>query len=49
MVRAHPAPGVHEEVSRLRKPPEMQPWGIRVLYLSDPTGVRWHITDMRKS
>ena len=21
------------------RPPEMQPWGIRVLYLSDPTGV----------
>ena len=31
------------------KPPAMQPWGIRVLYLSDPTGVLWHITDMRKS
>jgi uncharacterized glyoxalase superfamily protein PhnB len=31
------------------RPPEMQPWGIRVLYLSDPTGVLWHITDMRKS
>lgn len=31
------------------KPPEMQPWGIRVLYLSDPTGVLWHITDTRKS
>jgi len=30
------------------KPPQMQPWGIRVLYLSDPTGVLWHITDMRK-
>jgi uncharacterized glyoxalase superfamily protein PhnB len=29
--------------------PEMQPWGIRVLYLSDPSGVLWHITDMRKS
>ena len=28
--------------------PEMQPWGIRVLYLSDPTGVLWHITDNRK-
>lgn len=33
----------------LCKPPELQPWGIRVLYLSDPTGVLWHITDMRKS
>lgn len=31
------------------KPPAMQPWGIRVLYLSDPTGVLWDITDMRKS
>jgi len=30
-------------------PPAMQPWGIRVLYLSDPTGVLWHITDDRKS
>jgi hypothetical protein len=29
-------------------PPKMQPWGIRVLYLSDPTGVLWHISDMRK-
>ena len=29
--------------------PELQPWGIRVLYLSDPSGVLWHITDMRKS
>ena len=31
------------------KPPEMQPWEIRVLYLSDPTGVPWHLTDTRKS
>ena len=30
------------------KPPTMQPWGIRVLYLSDPSGVLWHISDMRK-
>ncbi len=30
------------------KPPAMQPWGIRVLYLSDPTGVLWHITDNKK-
>jgi catechol 2,3-dioxygenase-like lactoylglutathione lyase family enzyme len=30
------------------KPPAMQPWGVRVLYLSDPTGVLWHITDGRK-
>jgi hypothetical protein len=50
LVGAHPAPGVHEEVSRhYVQTPAMQPWGIRVLYLSDPTGVLWHITDMRKS
>jgi uncharacterized glyoxalase superfamily protein PhnB len=30
------------------KPPQMQPWGLRVLYLSDPTGVLWHISDARK-
>jgi len=30
------------------RPPTMQPWGIRVLYLSDPSGVLWHITDARK-
>jgi catechol 2,3-dioxygenase-like lactoylglutathione lyase family enzyme len=30
------------------RPPAMQPWGIRVLYISDPTGVLWHITDNRK-
>jgi len=28
-------------------PPAMQPWGLRVLYLSDPTGVLWHIADRR--
>jgi catechol 2,3-dioxygenase-like lactoylglutathione lyase family enzyme len=28
--------------------PALQPWGIRVLYLSDPTGVLWHITDGRR-
>ena len=25
------------------KPPAMQPWGIRVGYLSDPAGVLWHV------
>ena len=33
----------------LCKLPAMQPWGIRVLYLSDPTGVLWHITDGKRS
>jgi uncharacterized glyoxalase superfamily protein PhnB len=31
------------------KPPAMQPWGLRVLYLSDPAGVLWHIAENRKS
>jgi predicted enzyme related to lactoylglutathione lyase len=31
------------------KPPTMQPWGIRVLYLTDPTGVLWHIQDGGKA
>lgn len=29
------------------KPPAMQPWGLRVLYLTDPSGVLWHIADRR--
>lgn len=29
----------------MARPPAMQPWGMRVLYLSDPTGVLWHIAD----
>jgi uncharacterized glyoxalase superfamily protein PhnB len=33
---------------RIAKPPEPQPWGLRVLYLTDPTGVLWHIADRRK-
>jgi len=31
--------------SIMARPPAMQPWGIRVLYLSDPTGVLWHIAE----
>jgi uncharacterized glyoxalase superfamily protein PhnB len=31
------------------KPPAVQPWGLRVLYLVDPTGVLWHIADRRNS
>ena len=33
----------------LCKPPVMQPWGMRVLYLSDPSGVLWHIAESPKS
>lgn len=29
------------------KPPTLQPWGLRVLYLTDPSGVLWHIADRR--
>ena len=31
------------------KPPTLQPWGLRVLYLSDPSGVLWHIADHRNT
>ena len=31
------------------KPPAMQPWGLRVLYLSDPGGVLWHIADRKNA
>jgi uncharacterized glyoxalase superfamily protein PhnB len=33
----------------MARPPELQPWGLRVLYLTDPTGVLWHIADRPKS
>jgi uncharacterized glyoxalase superfamily protein PhnB len=31
------------------KAPAVQPWGLRVLFLSDPSGVLWHINDNRKA
>lgn len=31
------------------KPPALQPWGLRVLYLTDPAGVLWHIADQRSA
>lgn len=30
------------------KPPTMQPWGLKVAYVFDPSGVLWHIVQ-RKS
>jgi hypothetical protein len=30
------------------KPPAMQPWGLRVAYISDPSGVLWHIAQRRE-
>ena len=38
--------GLKEKYSLgMARPPEMQPWGFRVLYLTDPSGVLWHIAE----
>lgn len=29
------------------KPPVPQPWGLRVAYLVDPSGVLWHVAQRR--
>ena len=29
------------------RPPAMQPWGLRVAYVYDPSGVLWHIAERR--
>jgi uncharacterized glyoxalase superfamily protein PhnB len=29
------------------KPPEMQPWGLHVAYLVDPSGVLWHVAEAK--
>lgn len=29
------------------KPPAMQPWGLRVAYIVDPSGILWHIAERR--
>jgi len=29
------------------KAPAVQPWGLRILYLSDPSGVLWHLAQRR--
>jgi hypothetical protein len=31
------------------KPPAMQPWGLRTVYLYDPSGVLWHVCQRRES
>ena len=28
--------------------PAMQPWGLLILYITDPTGVLWHIAEIPK-
>ncbi len=29
------------------KPPAMQPWGLRIAYVVDPSGVLWHFAQRR--
>jgi catechol 2,3-dioxygenase-like lactoylglutathione lyase family enzyme len=29
------------------RPPETQPWGLRVAYVVDPSGVLWHVAQRR--
>ena len=29
------------------KPPKLQPWGLRVAYVVDPSGVLWHVAERR--
>lgn len=30
------------------RPPQMQPWGLRIAYVVDPAGVLWHIAQRRE-
>jgi catechol 2,3-dioxygenase-like lactoylglutathione lyase family enzyme len=30
------------------KPPTLQPWGLRLAYVVDPSGVLWHISQRRE-
>ena len=30
------------------RPPAMQPWGLRVAYVTDPCGVLWHVAQRRE-
>jgi hypothetical protein len=29
------------------RPPALQPWGLRVAYLVDPSGILWHVAERR--
>jgi catechol 2,3-dioxygenase-like lactoylglutathione lyase family enzyme len=31
------------------KAPAMQPWGLRVCYVYDPSGVLWHVAERREN
>lgn len=30
------------------KPPKVQPWGLRIAYVTDPSGVLWHVAQRRQ-
>jgi uncharacterized glyoxalase superfamily protein PhnB len=30
----------------IANPPTVQPWGLNILYITDPTGVLWHIAQV---
>ena len=30
------------------RPPAMQPWGLRIAYVVDPSGVLWHVAERRE-
>jgi uncharacterized glyoxalase superfamily protein PhnB len=30
------------------KPPAMQPWGLRIAFVVDPSGVLWHVAERRE-
>ena len=34
---------------KLLRPPAKQPWGLRVAYVADPSGVLWHIAERREN
>ena len=38
----------HSFAVRQPKPPTMQPWGLRVAYVFDPSGVLWHVAQRRE-
>lgn len=33
---------------KMLRAPAMQPWGLRVAYMSDPCGVLWHVAQRRE-
>ena len=34
---------------RAPKAPKLQPWGLRVAFVFDPSGVLWHVTERKPS